>query len=222
MSEQLPPPTGAPVEPATMANRTPKIILWAFIASLFGILIIPAIAAVIMVAVGWKQVKATGKGKGLAIAAIVISALWVIFVGIAAVNAPDEATQPAATETVEVTEEAVEKEAVAEEAPEPTPDNNLADETVGYKLAVIDGEFSRSSVEQYERRIAQVAERCQEPESSAGDKVVKATQILDERGITENNLWVMDSILQAIPPNEAGTFDCAEVIALLITLRVNE
>jgi hypothetical protein len=111
MSEQLPPPAGQPVELATPSKRTPRIILWAFIASFFGILIIPAIAAVVMVAVGWKQIKATGKGKGLAIAAIAISALWIIFVGISAVNAPEETTQPA---TSEAAEEAVEEEASAE------------------------------------------------------------------------------------------------------------
>jgi len=95
-----------------------------------------------------------------------------------------------------------------------------SEETVGYKLAAIDGNLSNSA--KYEERIAEAAERCGETEISVADKSVAITQYLDTRGITESTMWVLEGILQAIPPSEAGTADCTEVISLIGTFRVGE
>jgi hypothetical protein len=43
---------------------------------------------------------------------------------------------------------------------------------------------------------------------------------MDERGITEDSIWAMETILGSISPSEAGTFDCVEVLALAVSLRV--
>jgi hypothetical protein len=224
MSEELPPPVGEPVQDGAPMSRTPKIIFWAFVVSLFGIFILPAIAAIIMAAVAWRKTKEVGKGKGLAISAILISIFWLGLVTFAVINSPSDGNDSSTHSEVVEEEISIENETQASESAEEeaVPDNNLADESVGYKLSVIDGEFDQSSVSLYEKRIAQVSERCNESEGDVGGKVVKATELLDERGITESNLWVMDSVLQAIPPSESGTLNCSEVITLLVTLRINE
>jgi hypothetical protein len=108
VSEQLPPPSGVPVESAASQGKTPKIILWAFIVSLFGILFLPAIAAIVMVAIGWKQISASGKGKGFAFAAVLISVFWVGILLIAGATSNDDPAENAVTGTEEVVEEPVE------------------------------------------------------------------------------------------------------------------
>jgi len=108
VSDQLPPPTGAPVEPATPTGGTPKAIVWAFVLSLAGFLIVTAVAAVVMVLANWKRVKASGKGKGLAIAALVISGLWLALMVFAAFLPSDEPTETAAPEVAEIIEESPE------------------------------------------------------------------------------------------------------------------
>lgn len=95
-----------------------------------------------------------------------------------------------------------------------------SDPTVGYKLAAIDGDLG--GVSEYEEKVAQAAERCGESEISVADKSVALTQYLETRGISESNLWVLNGVLQAIPPSEAGTVDCTEVISLLGVLRIEE
>lgn len=96
---------------------------------------------------------------------------------------------------------------------------SLEDLSVGYKLATIDGS---PDVELYEQRIAQAAERCGESETAVADKAVALTQYLDTRGIEESNLWVLNGVLQAIPPSEVGVISCADVIGALGVLRINE
>lgn len=105
MAEQLPPPTGSPVEPAKSAERTPKVIVWAFILSLFGFLVLTAFAAIAMTITGWKQVKSTGKGKGLAIASLIISGFWIVLLVFTFANPSDDAPQTSTEETVEIVED---------------------------------------------------------------------------------------------------------------------
>jgi hypothetical protein len=82
VSDQFPPPTGSPVVVVAPTGGTPKVIVWAFILSLAGFLILTALAAVAMVLTNWKKVQESGKGKGLAIAALVISGLWMVVVAL--------------------------------------------------------------------------------------------------------------------------------------------
>jgi len=125
MSDQFPPPTGAPVEPAAPTTGTPKVIVWAFILSLAGFLILTALAAVAMVLTNWKRVNATGKGKGLAIAALVISGFWLAIMAFSLLSPSSDPADSAATEAAEVIEAAPEPELVEPEPelvePEPTP-----------------------------------------------------------------------------------------------------
>jgi hypothetical protein len=91
--------------------------------------------------------------------------------------------------------------------------------TVGYKLAAIDGRLSDTA--EYERRIGQAAERCGEDEEPVADKVVRARQVLDERGIAVTLLEVIEQgILASISTEQAGTLDCAEVLSLWIVLTI--
>jgi hypothetical protein len=127
VSDQFPPPSGAPVEPvepAAPTSGTPKVIVWAFILSLAGFLILTALAAVAMVLTNWKRVNATGKGKGLAIAALVISGFWLVIMAFSLLSPSNDPADSAATEVTEVIEAAPEPELVESEAapePEPTP-----------------------------------------------------------------------------------------------------
>jgi hypothetical protein len=86
MSEKLPAPKGKPIEPGTDLPRTPKVIVWAFVLSIFGIFLIPAIAAMVMTITGWRKVQESGKGRGLAIAALVISSAWLLIFVFAFLN----------------------------------------------------------------------------------------------------------------------------------------
>lgn len=113
MSDQLPPPIGAPIEPAAPAGGTPKIIVWAFILSLAGFLILTALAAVAMVLTNWKQMQASGKGKGLAIATLIISGFWLIVMVFAVLSPSDEANENARTDVVDVDEATGESDAAA-------------------------------------------------------------------------------------------------------------
>ena len=113
MSEQLPPPTGAPIEPAAPTAGTPKIIVWAFILSLAGFLILTALAAVAMVLTKWKQIQASGKGKGLAIATLIISGFWIVIMVFAVLSPSDEAAESVGSDAVEVIDEAPEPEVVS-------------------------------------------------------------------------------------------------------------
>lgn len=113
----LPPPTGAPVELVTPASGTPKVIVWAFILSLAGFLILTALAALAMVLANWKKVDAAGKGKGLALAALVISGFWLLIMVLALLSPSDNAAISTGTAGIEVIEDATEPEPAE---PEPT------------------------------------------------------------------------------------------------------
>jgi hypothetical protein len=123
VSDQFPPPTGAPVEPvepAAPTSGTPKAIVWAFIFSLAGFLILTALAAVAMVLTNWKRVKATGKGKGLAIAALVISGFWLAIMAYSLLSPSSNPANSTATEVAEVIEAEPEPQLIEPEAaPEP-------------------------------------------------------------------------------------------------------
>lgn len=99
--------------------------------------------------------------------------------------------------------------------------SSSSDYTTGEKLAIIDDRWD--DMELYDRRFQQVAERCPNNEESAlGDAIYMSTQLLDERAISEDSLWAMEALLAAISPSEAGTFDCIEVLALGVALRVEQ
>ena len=99
MSDALPPPTGSPIQPAAQ-TKTPRIIVWAFILSLFGVLVVTAIASIVMAVLGLNKAKEVGKGKGLAIAAIAISGFWLAIIGIGSLLPGTEVEQSTTTETV--------------------------------------------------------------------------------------------------------------------------
>ena len=118
---------------------------------------------------------------------------------------------------------------VVQEAPATTPEAELeapgssaVDETAtSYKLAAVDGRLGDSDL--YEQRFQQVLERCpNNQEGQLGDALYQATQVLDQRGITEDTLWAMESLLRDISPAEAGTFDCVEVLTLAVVLRLEQ
>lgn len=102
MPEKLSPPKGKPVKSGNNSPSTPKVIVWAFVLSILGILLIPAVAAIIMTINGWKKVQASGRGRGLAIATLVISGFWlVVFVSAIATQSSDT-SDPSPSETSEV------------------------------------------------------------------------------------------------------------------------
>ena len=115
-----PPPATNPVEQLPQQqtlphpSRTPKLIVWAFVLSLFGLFVLPGVAAVAMAIPGLSQAKRAGKGKGLAIAALVVSALWAVIL-IAIVASSSTNTNAPTTSAVSVDlleEEAGERESV--------------------------------------------------------------------------------------------------------------
>ena len=113
----------------------------------------------------------------------------------------------------------------AKEAPAPTPEPKTepepepAEYTTSEALAAVDGRWADKDL--YEKRFAQILERCPNNEGPAlGDAIYSGTLYMDERGITEDSIWAMESILGSISPSEAGTFDCVEVLSLAVSLRV--
>ena len=124
------------------------------------------------------------------------------------------ASLPEAAPEPEVVEEATPEPEVVEEA---TPEEYTSSE----KLAAVDDRWSDRDL--YEQRFQQVSERCpNNDDESLSNALYEATVLLDERGITEDSLWSMETLLGAIAPSEAGTFDCREVLALAVILRIEE
>lgn len=102
MTDHSPAPLGAPIQPVTPTPGTPKVIVWAFVLALAGFFVVTALAAVAMVLIGWKKVKASGKGRGLAIATLVISGGWLLIMVFALSSSPDNASDSVETQVVDV------------------------------------------------------------------------------------------------------------------------
>lgn len=94
-----------------------------------------------------------------------------------------------------------------------------ADYTLGEKLAILDDNWSEFDL--YNKRFEQVVERCPaNTEQQLGDSIYLATQLLDERGITETSLWAMEGLLSAVDPSLGPDLDCRELLAGLVSLRL--
>lgn len=113
-------PPAPPVFNPDVANKTPKIVIWGFVFSIlgwasFGLL---GVVGVVMSAVGLKQTRVSGKGKGLAIAAIIIGGLSLLSIGnlFRSADTPTPAPQPVASPAVA--------------APSPSPSIALGDAVV--------------------------------------------------------------------------------------------
>jgi hypothetical protein len=133
----------------------------------------------------------------------------VLLVGCSSATLPEPAPEP------EVVEEATPEPEVVEEEPEPD------EYTSSEKLAAVDERWSDRDL--YEQRFQQVSERCPNTEEDLlANALYEATVLLDERGITEDSLWSMETLLGAVAPSEAGTLDCREVLALAVILRIEE
>jgi hypothetical protein len=67
-------------------------------------------------------------------------------------------------------------------------------------------------------RLPSAATRTRTP---VANKVVRARQLLDERGIAVTLLEVIEEgILASISPEQAGTLDCAEVLSFWVVLTI--
>jgi len=64
--------------PAVIVSKTPAIVIWGFILSLFGVCGITAIVGLILSIIGRKKAKAAGKGVGLNTAAFILAGLWIV------------------------------------------------------------------------------------------------------------------------------------------------
>ena len=116
----LPPPTGSPVVPARTSAKTPGTVVAGFVLSLLGFFFITAIIGVILGAVGLSAAKKAGKGVGLAWAAIVIGAAWILLFVVVAVggggsDSDAPASEPAITQQQDVEEDIATQEPAAEE-----------------------------------------------------------------------------------------------------------
>ena len=114
--------------------------------------------------------------------------------------------------------------AAAEEAAGDAADETIEEEySVAEKLAIIDGK----SVEEgpaYQVFLDGALEVCpDETQESLGDLAVRAKQILEERGVEADNLWLLGNLMIAIPEgNEALGLDCGEVGATLLVMELGE
>jgi hypothetical protein len=69
------------------APKTPGSVITAFVLSLFGFVCgLPAVAGLVLGIRGLSQARRAGKGHGLAVASIVISAIWLVLVAVVAVR----------------------------------------------------------------------------------------------------------------------------------------
>jgi hypothetical protein len=123
--ENFPAPTSAPVSTAGSGASTPVTVIIGFISSLAGFLIVTAIAGIILGIVGLGAAKRAGKGVGLAWAAIIIGAAWLVLVVLIGTlgGSTETADTAAQTEsTVEVVDDVIEEVAPVAPAPEPEPE----------------------------------------------------------------------------------------------------
>lgn len=124
--ENLPPP---PPPTTVDTNKTPPMVTWAFVLSVLGICGITAVVGIILGFIGRKKAQEAGKGVGLATAAIVIGAAWLVLIVIGAIVGGGTTSDTTDTATVEETvEEVTEPEAAPEAAPDTS--EETAEETV--------------------------------------------------------------------------------------------
>ena len=72
------PPAPSGFSQVAMSPKTPGIVIAAFVLSLLGLCGITAVIGIILGIIGMRSAKKVNKGSGLAIAAIVIGALWLL------------------------------------------------------------------------------------------------------------------------------------------------
>lgn len=123
-----PPPMPAPMPGEPSSGKTPPKATWAFILSLFGFVCgIPALIGLILGIVSLPETKRQGRGQGLAIAAIVISAIWLVLlliggiVGAVSGGSSDSASPSSSSQSVQPTEEASESSLPPDETPSASP-----------------------------------------------------------------------------------------------------
>lgn len=81
-------------------------------------------------------------------------------------------------------------------------------------LATIDGS---SNVAAYQRALDQASQVCTQSESRLGDMAVRSVQLLEEEGVTETNLSMLQAAGNAVP-NEMAPTDCTEIFGSLILM----
>lgn len=92
--------------------KTPGIVLVALLLSIFGITGITAVLGIILGFIGRGKAKQAGKGSGMALAAIIIGAAWLVVIAFGALLGGSDSTEPSSTEQVVVEEESVQSESV--------------------------------------------------------------------------------------------------------------
>lgn len=91
------------------------------------------------------------------------------------------------------------------------------EDTVGYKLAAIDGNVGQAA--SYEQSIATVAQRCNVSESEAGDIVARGRSVASQRGLTLTANNIMAEIMRAVPSG-GSPVRCNDVVAAIIADKV--
>lgn len=119
------PPADMPPPPAAV-TKTPSMVVWALVLSILGFCGITAIVGIVLGFVGRGKAKEVGKGVGMATAAIIIGAAWLVLgvIGVAVGGGDTTTTE----EVIEQEAEDSQAEATADEStpeatdPEPAPE----------------------------------------------------------------------------------------------------
>lgn len=98
------------------------------------------------------------------------------------------------------------------------------DQSIEYKLAVIDGHFTPSDEikRRYGRALDLLERYCPENRERIADMTVRSQELLKERNIDENLLQLLRNFRTSIPdeasPGELG--NCSEIFSTYVILRI--
>jgi hypothetical protein len=115
--ENLPPP---PPPTTGQTAKTPPMVTWAFVLSVLGICGVTAAIGIVLGFLGRKKAQEVGKGTGLATAAIVIGAAWLVLIAIGALIGGGTSDTPDTSVVEETIEQDTEPQSAPEAAPQPS------------------------------------------------------------------------------------------------------
>lgn len=93
--------------------KTPGIVLVALVLSIFGITGITAVLGIILGFIGRGKAKRSGKGSGMALAAIIIGAGWLVLIAFGSLVGGSDSAEQSSTEQVVAEEGSAQSESVS-------------------------------------------------------------------------------------------------------------
>lgn len=173
------PNSSEPILPASSRTlqeskpKTPGMVIAAFILSLLGLLGVTAVIGLILGLIGLRRAKASGSGTGLALAAVIISGLWILLLAIAGLSGNSDSGQStsneANTESLATASSGGDATPTSPSNPGPTVSTSPSPSTPEYLELIPGGKITTAKIcESYEATITEF--------SSGADKTLEKAQ----------------------------------------------